>query len=198
MSRTPAVLLLLLFFASATDYGFHYDLFATRTDGSGPARMLSDPALFVAGYPYNLDYYYPDFFALPDSRHAIFRAGPYQSGGTCSLYVADLAAIGGITIQRLVRGDVPAGSDGFPLAIDGANFVPGTSVEWNGQIRPATFVSDRRINVPIDAADLAVARSISVRAITPGNDRSNVVFFFVTQTGQLLANTSVYLPLTQR
>ncbi len=183
---------------SPASSGFHYDLLATPTDGSSSARLLSDPALFVAGYPYNLDYYYPDFFALPDSRHALFRAGPYQSGGTCSLYVADLAASGGITIQRLVRGDVPAGSDGFLLAIDGANFVPGTSVEWNGQIRPATFVNDRRINVPIEAADLATVGPISVRAVTPGSDRSNVVYFFVTQTGQLLANTREYLPLTQR
>jgi hypothetical protein len=132
--------------------------------------------LIVAGYPYNQDHYYPDFLALPDSRHVIFRAGPYQSGISCSLYGADLAASGGITIQRLVRGDVPVGSAGFLLAIDGANFVPGTSVEWNGQIRPATFVSDRRINVPIEAADLAAAGPIAVRAVTPGNDHSNVVF----------------------
>jgi Tol biopolymer transport system component len=183
---------------SIASYEFHYDLFATPIDGSGPARMLNNPALFVAGYPYNQDHYYPDFLALPDSRHALFRAGPYQSGISCSLYLAELAASGGITIQRLVRGDVPAGSDGFALAIDGANFVPGTSVEWNGQIRPATFVNDQRITVLIAAADLAVAGSISVRALTPSNDRSNVVYFFVTQTGQLLTNTSVYLPLTQR
>jgi len=177
-------------------YGFHYDLFATPTDGSDPARMLNDPALFVAGYPYNYGYDI-NFQVLPDSRHVIFRASPSQEG-VRSLYVADLAATGGITIQRLVRGDVPAGSAGFLLAIDGANFVPGTSVEWNGQIRPATFVNERRINVPIEAADLAAAGPIPVRAVTPGNDRSNVVYFFVTPTGQLLANTSVYLPLTQR
>jgi hypothetical protein len=181
---------------SIASSGFHYDLFATPTDGSGSARMLNNPSLFVAGYPYNFGFDIT-FRTLLDSRHVIFGASPYQEGERW-LYVADLAASGGITIQRLLRGDVPAGSAGFLLAIDGANFVPGTSVEWNGQIRPATFVNERRINVPIEAADLVAAGPIPVRAVTPGNDRSNVVYFFVTPAGQPLANTSVYLPLTQR
>jgi Tol biopolymer transport system component len=175
--------------------GFHYDLFATPTDGSSPARLLNDPALFVAGYPYNFGLE-SSFQVAPDSRHVLFPAGVSQDG-VRALYVSDLGVSGGITIQHLVRGDVPAGSAGFLLAIDGANFVLGTAVEWDGQIRPATFVNDRRINVSIDAADLTAAGPIPVRAVTPGNDRSNVVYFFVTPVGQPLAHTSVYVPLTQ-
>jgi len=50
------------------------------------------------------------------------------------------------------------GAQGFTLTVNGAGFVQGSIVNWNGSARVTTFVSPARLTAAILASDLATAR----------------------------------------
>jgi hypothetical protein len=176
-----------------TNGDFRYDLIATPTDGSSSAHVLTPSSLYVAGYPY-LDF--DSHYVTPDSRQVLFLAGT-SANGARTLYKADLAPTGGVLIQRLGPGSTVVGTAGFTLAIEGANFVPGTQVEWNGSLRPAAFVDSQHITVAITSADLAKVAAIPIRVVAP-SDESSVAFFYVTPPVQDAARAIMFLPLTRR
>ncbi len=62
---------------------------------------------------------------------------------------------------------VIAGDPDFELAVDGAGFVYGSVVRWNGEDRPTTFVSPARLTAAIPAADVAAAGSALVTVFSP-------------------------------
>ncbi|HEY3132278.1 MAG TPA: hypothetical protein VGL91_22675 [Acidobacteriota bacterium] len=85
-------------------------------------------------------------------------------------------------ISGLSPGSVAAGSAAFTLIVNGSNFVSNSTVQWNGQDRPTTFVSSARLQVAISAADLNRAATVTV-AVTnpsPGGGASNASAFSVT------------------
>jgi len=177
-----------------TNGDFRYDLITTPTDASGPARVITPSSLYVAGYPY-LDF--DSHRATLDSRQVLFLAGT-SANGARTLYAADLAPTGGVVIQRLRPDSAAAGSDGFTLTIEGANFVQGTQVEWNGSLRPATFVDSQHITVALNAADLVNVATIPIRVTTPGGDQSSVAFFYVTPPVQQVVRVIMFLPFMRR
>lgn len=61
----------------------------------------------------------------------------------------------------------PLGGGDFVLTVNGARFVDGSSVSWNGFWRPTTFVSSSELRATIAAADLATAGTASVAVHTP-------------------------------
>jgi hypothetical protein len=67
----------------------------------------------------------------------------------------------------LVPASVIAGDPGFELAVDGAGFVYGSVVRWNGEDRPTTFVSSARVTASIPAADILTAGSALVTVFSP-------------------------------
>jgi hypothetical protein len=54
------------------------------------------------------------------------------------------------------------GAQGFTLTVNGAGFVQGSIVNWNGSARVTTFVNPARLTAAILASDLATARSALV------------------------------------
>lgn len=75
-----------------------------------------------------------------------------------------------------------AGSPGFILTVTGSDFAPTAVVEWNGAIRPTTFVSPTRITASIPAADIAAGGFASVTvANAPGAAPSNPLSFAITR-----------------
>ncbi len=82
------------------------------------------------------------------------------------------------------------GAAGFTLTVNGAGFVNGAVVNWNGSARPTAFVSSgeidrRRFRPP----DLAVAGTIPVTVSNPapGGGTSNAVLFEVATPATTLA-----------
>ncbi len=73
------------------------------------------------------------------------------------------------------------GNMAVALIVTGANFVPGSLVEFNNTYRPTVFNSPNQLTVTFNGADLAVAGSyvISVLNPAPGGGTSNGVFFTV-------------------
>ncbi|MBZ5659193.1 MAG: FG-GAP-like repeat-containing protein [Acidobacteriia bacterium] len=81
------------------------------------------------------------------------------------------------------------GTAGLTLAVNGAGFVNGAVVNWNGSARPTTFVSSAKLTAAIPASDLAAAATIPVTVTnpSPGGGASNAVLFEVTTPASTLA-----------
>ncbi len=64
----------------------------------------------------------------------------------------------------------PPGASGLTLTVNGANFVSGSVVRWNGTNRPTQFVSAQQLTATLGASDLAGNgfASISVSSPAPG------------------------------
>jgi len=87
-----------------------------------------------------------------------------------------------IIFKPLVPGAVTPGSTGFTLTVNGANFVPGAVVKWNGHTRSTRFVSSTKVQAKILASDVPTPGTASVTVLnpTPGHGTSNVGLFLVT------------------
>ena len=85
---------------------------------------------------------------------------------------------------------VPGGT-AFTLAVNGAGFVNGATILWNGSSRQTTFVSGTQLTAAIFASDIATANLISVTVSnpSPGGGVSNPVLFSVTSVNTSLVFT---------
>lgn len=77
---------------------------------------------------------------------------------------------------------VPEGSSGLTLTIMGSGFLPISSVQLNGSIRPTTFISNSALQVAIAAADVKATGgdNLNVSNPAPGGGDSNPQTFTVT------------------
>lgn len=80
--------------------------------------------------------------------------------------------------QPLVPTSVAPGSPGFTLTVNGAGFVAGSVVEWNGSPRATVFVNGSLLTATIAAADVAkgTTATITVSNPVPGGGISNPGF----------------------
>jgi hypothetical protein len=83
------------------------------------------------------------------------------------------------------------GGPQFTLTVNGAGFVNGAVVRWNGSARATTVVSPIKATAVIPASDIAVAATVFVTVSnpSPGGGISNPVFFQVTTPATSLAFT---------
>lgn len=73
-------------------------------------------------------------------------------------------------VSAVTPASVDAGGGGFTLTVDGANFVNGSVVRWNGAGRPTTFVSTTRLTAAVPASDIAAAGAAAVTVVNPAPD----------------------------
>jgi len=71
------------------------------------------------------------------------------------------------TVSSLSPSTAVAGSAAFTLTLNGAGFVNGSSVQFNGTSRATTFVSTSQITAAILASDIATAGTANVTATNP-------------------------------
>lgn len=69
---------------------------------------------------------------------------------------------------------VDAGSPGFLLTVGGSNFVPASTIQWNGSPMATTYLSDTRLEAQIPAGNVADSGfvAVSVQTPTPGGGAS--------------------------
>ena len=60
-------------------------------------------------------------------------------------------------ITALQPSSVEAGSNGFTLIVNGANFLNASVVRWNGANRPTSFIASSQLTATISSADIAAA-----------------------------------------
>src|SRR5208283_3105573 len=81
--------------------------------------------------------------------------------------------------QPLVPTAAAPGAAGFTLTVNGANFVSGSVVNWNGAPLSTTFVSRAQVTAAVAASDVASAGTVFVTVVNPapGGGVSNVALF---------------------
>ncbi len=84
--------------------------------------------------------------------------------------------------QPLVPERAAPGGPGFTLTVNGARFVKGATVDWNGAPLATTLVNGAQLTTSVPASEIAVAGTASVSVLNggPGKAASNVVYFTVT------------------
>lgn len=77
-----------------------------------------------------------------------------------------------------------AGGAAFTVAITGYNFIPSSSVQWNGSARTTTYTSGTQLQVQIASADIANSGSaaVSVTNPSPGGGNSGSGEFTINPT----------------
>jgi hypothetical protein len=98
-----------------------------------------------------------------------------------------VAPVQSSTVSGLNPASAFVGGAGFVLQVTGSRFVDGSTVLWNNQGRPTTFINSFQLTAQITAADLATPGTISVGVLSPGattsttagNNLSNFVPFTV-------------------
>ncbi len=120
--------------------------------------------------------------------HSTARRRPASIVGlvVACLLTASAATLHASTVPHvdlpLVPTSVKPGSAGFTLTVNGSGFTANSVVNWNGNPRVTTFVSNSQVTATIGASDVAVAGtgSVSVSNSVLGGAASNVAFFQVT------------------
>ncbi len=101
------------------------------------------------------------------------------------------------TISLLTPASAQAGGPALDLIVDGADFVPGATVLWNGEALATAWITTTRLQAAVPAAALAVARAVAVTVVNP--EPSLAVSGEATfQVLRVPAPYAVYLPLVQR
>lgn len=77
-----------------------------------------------------------------------------------------------------------AGGSAFNLTVNGANFVNGSVVQWNGNQRTTSFINAMQLTAAISDSDIAAAGSvnITVKNPAPGGGVSSAQTFVINQT----------------
>ncbi len=109
------------------------------------------------------------------------------SGGTTSGSLA--FQIQALALTTLSPAAGTAGSPAFTLAVNGAGFLPGVTVQWNGSPLTTTFVSAGQVLATVTANLIASAGAASVSVNTPEGPTSNTLSFPIA-TGTLTISTS--------
>ncbi len=83
--------------------------------------------------------------------------------------------------QPLVPTAVSPGASQFTLAVSGAGFVSGATIDFKGAPLTTTFVDGEHLTATVPAADVADAGTATVTVVnpSPGGGASNVVYFQV-------------------
>lgn len=98
-------------------------------------------------------------------------------------------------IDALAPALLQAGGPAFTLVVTGTNFVPGSTVLWNGAPRATQYVSVSRLTAAIPASDIAAPgqASVTVANPPPAGGTSSPAIVDILQPGN--AGVFVFLPL---
>lgn len=97
---------------------------------------------------------------------SITAMNPTPGGGTSSAltFIVNNPAP---AISTLSPDNTAAAGPDFGLTVNGSNFVPGATVQWNGNNRTTTFNSSTQLTAAISASDIAVAGSFNITVVNP-------------------------------
>lgn len=95
-------------------------------------------------------------------------------------------------LSALTPASAEAGGAAFTLNVDGAGFVNGSVIHWNGAARPTVYVSPTRLTANIPASDISNAGAALVTVANPdGGGTSDALTFRVEPTPPRLLTDEV-------
>ena len=103
-----------------------------------------------------------------------------NSGGSASTVTTFPINIPTPTISGLSPASANAGGSDFTLTVNGASFLSGATVQWNGTALPTTFVSNTQVTATVTAALIASGGSASVTVANSGGNTSTATSFSIT------------------
>ncbi len=88
-------------------------------------------------------------------------------------------------LTSMTPSNVAAGVPPFTLSLTGTEFVPGSEVRWNGQVRPTTYINALRLTAVIPASDLLTqgTAAVTVTNPSPGGGVTGALPFTITAAG---------------
>jgi hypothetical protein len=104
----------------------------------------------------------------------LFLNGVYVRAATSPPVNVDAALNPAPAIGSLSPAQAVAGSGAFTLTVNGTSFIASSVVQWNGTVRPTTYVSATKLQAAITASDIAAlgSASVTVRNPSPGGGTS--------------------------
>jgi len=93
-------------------------------------------------------------------------------------------------LSSLSPSSVMAEGNGFSLSLRGSNFSSSTTVLWNGQPVPTTFVNSQQVTATISASLIAAAGVVSVAALNANSTESNVLQFTINNPSPQISSIS--------
>jgi hypothetical protein len=87
------------------------------------------------------------------------------------------------SISRLSPASIDAGSPGFTLGIDGADFARGATIWWQSTALATSWESPSRLTGSVPAALIASSGSIEIKACNTSTNCSSAAVFTVTEPG---------------
>jgi IPT/TIG domain-containing protein/uncharacterized protein DUF4214 len=96
-------------------------------------------------------------------------------------------------VNTISPSNILAGSSGVNLTINGAGFINGSVVQWNGEARSTIFVSSTQLTAQLTAADVAShgIASVTVNNSAPGGGTSNAVTINVDSNPRRLSTVNI-------
>jgi sugar lactone lactonase YvrE len=115
---------------------------------------------------------------------AVFSPAP-GGGASSTVSFPILATNPAPTVASLSPASGMAGGPAFVLTVTGTNFLPASTVRWNGADRATTFLSSTMLAASISAADVAAPATaqISVFNPEPGGGASASLAFVISAPG---------------
>jgi hypothetical protein len=107
-------------------------------------------------------------------------------GGTTSntlVFAINPLVSGGPTVVSLNPSSATAGGAGFTLTANGAGFVPGSILQWNGLSLITSYVSANQLTASVSAGLIATSGSANITVLNPGGTTSNTLIFPISPAG---------------
>jgi hypothetical protein len=80
------------------------------------------------------------------------------------------------TISELSPDNVPAGTTGLTLTVNGSSFAAKATVGWNGTQQPTMFVTAKQLVATIPDSALAAAGTVSLTVTNPGTPGTGGIY----------------------
>ena len=137
----------------------------------------------------------PTTFVSSTQLQAQITAADIATSGTVPVTVSTPTPAGGTssaltftvgnpspTVASMNPTSAGAGGTSFTLTVTGTNFIPTSTVQWNGSARSTTFVSSTSLQAAITAADISAVSTASVTVLnpSPGGGTSAALTFTIT------------------
>ncbi len=184
--------------APAGDPGFTLRLDGTNFAAGSIVRWngADRTTTFVSGT--QLDATIPAADIATAGTAAVTVFNPAPGGGVSNTLTFTITAAGNPlpATSGLAPATATAGDAGFPLTVNGTNFIAGSVVRWNGTDRATTFVSANELTATITTADVATAGTAAVTVFNPapGGGTSNPQTFTINAPGNPLPATTGIAP----
>ncbi|MDT7581067.1 MAG: galactose oxidase, partial [Pseudonocardiales bacterium] len=152
----------------------------THTNGMSQGFFRSTQITHVTG---GIQVTAPNLTSVPSGHYMLFVL---RNGVPSVAKIVNLGSAGASNpvpaLASLAPTSTAAGSPPFTLTVNGSNFLPISTVRWNGGDRTTAFVSATRLQASIPAADVASAGTAQVTVATPapGGGISGAQAFTIT------------------